>query len=118
LTGKYNDGIPKGSRFALERFQWLKDRILGDGAEEKLEKVRQLTGVAEELGGTMAQLAIAWCLVNPNVSTVITGASRPEQVDENMKALALFEKIDAVVQERIESILGNRPVPPADMRDG
>ncbi|MEO1481427.1 MAG: aldo/keto reductase [Myxococcota bacterium] len=118
LTGKYNDGIPEGSRLALERFQWLKDRVLGEDAETKLEKVRTLTGIAQELGGTMAQLAIAWCLLNPNVSTVITGASRVEQVEENLKALELYKKIDAAVVHRIAEVLGNTPEPEPDMRDG
>lgn len=118
LTGKYNDGVPEGSRLSLERFQWLKDRLLGDDAEEKIEKVKALTELARELGGTMAQLAIAWCLLNENVSTVITGASRVEQVEENMKALELYRAIDTAAAEKIESILGNRPSPEPDLRDG
>ncbi len=118
LTGKYNNGIPDGSRLSLERFAWLKDRLLGDDAEEKLARVKTLSALAEELGGTMAQLAIAWCLLNENVSTVITGASRVEQVEENMKALALYEKLDGEAVAKIESILANRPVPEPDMRDG
>ncbi|MBW2525541.1 MAG: aldo/keto reductase [Deltaproteobacteria bacterium] len=116
LTGKYNDGIPEGSRLSLERFDWLKKSLLGDGAEEKLAKVAELGGVATELGCTQAQLAIAWCLLNPNVSTVITGASRPEQVTENMRALDLLPKLDDGVVERIEGILDNRPAPPTDFR--
>ncbi|MEM6531203.1 MAG: aldo/keto reductase [Myxococcota bacterium] len=118
LTGKYNDGIPEGSRLSLERFQWLKDSVLGEGAEAKLNKVKTLTGIATELGCTMAQLALAWCLINENVSTVITGASRVEQVEENLKALKVYEDLDAGVIARIEEVLGNAPVPDRDFRDG
>ena len=72
--------------------------------------------VAEQLGCTMAQLALAWCLVNPNVSTVITGASRPEQVEENMSALEVVPKLTSEVLEKIEVILDNKPKPEADFR--
>ncbi|MEL6547660.1 MAG: aldo/keto reductase [Myxococcota bacterium] len=118
LTGKYNDGIPEGSRFSIERFQWLKERVMGEGVEDKLAKIRALAAIANELGCSMAQLALAWCLLNPNVSTVITGASRVEQVAENMKALDIAASLDESIQMRIEDVLGNRPAPPADMRDG
>lgn len=105
LTGKYNDGIPQDSRAALEGYEWLQKGI----TEDKIEKVRQLQPIADELGGSLAQMALAWCLANPNVSTVITGASRPEQVTENMKALDLLPKLTPDVLERIEGILGNKP---------
>ena len=75
----------------------------------KVEKVKRLTPIAQELGCTMAQLAIAWCLSNEDVSTVITGASRPEQVVENMKALEITDLLTEEVQEQIEEILENRP---------
>lgn len=118
LTGKYNDGIPKDSRLAQENFTWLQDMVLDANKDEKIDKVRKLTGIAEELGGSMAQLALAWCLLNPNVSTVITGASRPEQVEENMKALDLLDSLTGDVVARIESILDNAPAHPRDARDG
>jgi len=119
LTGKYNDGVPEGSRLSLERFGWLKDNIVGDPTfEDKIARIRQLTALASDLDGTMAQLALAWCLTNPNVSTVITGASRADQVVENMKALDLLPKLTPDVLERIEAILGNKPKPDADWRDG
>jgi len=114
LTGKYNDGIPDDSRLATEGYEWLQDHVL---VEEKLETVRQLTGVADELGCTTAQLALAWCLQNPHVSSVITGASRPEQVEENMKALDVAEALDADVMARIASILDNEPAPRANHRE-
>jgi aryl-alcohol dehydrogenase-like predicted oxidoreductase len=111
LTGKYNDGIPKGSRLDLANMKWLAEMVLD---EERISHVRALSPVAKELDCTMAQLAIAWCLKNPHVSTVITGASRKEQVTENMKALDVAKKIDANVMKRIDEILGNAPRADAD----
>lgn len=116
LTGKYNDGIPPGSRLALEGYQWLRGRLEGEGGESRIEKVRKLVPVARELDCTLAQLALAWCLANPNVSTVITGASRPEQVVENLKALEVTPRLDPEVMGRIETILGNRPGPAESFR--
>ncbi len=116
LTGKYNEGIPSDSRGSLEGYEWLRSRFEGDEATAHIEKIRKLEPISRELECTMAQLAIAWCLKNPNVSTVITGASRPQQVTENMKALAVSEKVDEGIMERIESILGNRPQPEQDWK--
>jgi aryl-alcohol dehydrogenase-like predicted oxidoreductase len=116
LTGKYADGIPKGSRSTLEGYEWLRSRLAGPEAEAQIEKVKQLTPIAEELGCTMGQLAIAWCLVNPNVSTVITGASRVEQVTENMKAMEVYEKLTPEILDRIEEIVDNKPEPEQDWR--
>jgi voltage-dependent potassium channel beta subunit len=110
LTGKYNQGIPEDSRLAKET--WLQRELV----QEKIEKVRQLTPIAQELGGSMAQLALAWCLKNPNVSTVITGASRPEQVRENVGALDFVGRLTPEVMERIEGILDNKPEPWPDYR--
>lgn len=106
LSGKYNDGIPADSRAALPGYEWLRESVL---KPERLAKVRQLEPIAGDLGGTLAQLALAWCLKNPNVSTVITGASRVAQVRENMKALDLAPKLTAEVMARIEQVLGNKP---------
>ena len=116
LTGKYLEGIPKGSRLDLEGYEWLRKQFEGEEAQLKNEKVRQLMPIAEELGCTMAQLALAWCLKNPNVSTVITGASRPSQVEENMKALDVVDELTADVMDRIEAILDNMPQPAPDFR--
>ena len=116
LTGKYDDGIPADSRLALENYGWLSDMVLGEGKDEKLARVRALADVAGDLGCTRAQLALAWCLKNPHVSTVITGASRPEQVVENMKALEVAESLDDKFMERIESILENKPQAPQNWR--
>jgi voltage-dependent potassium channel beta subunit len=113
LTGKYNDGIPEDSRLATEGYEWLQDEVL---RENRLDKVRRLGEVADALGCSTAQLALAWCLQNPNVSTVITGASKPHQVEENMQAIDVVDQIDAETRERIEGILDNQPSPPPTYR--
>jgi voltage-dependent potassium channel beta subunit len=107
LTGKYLEGAPEGSRAQLPGYEWLAKQ-LEDGRHN--ERIVALKAIAEELGGTLAQLAIAWCASNPNVSTVITGASRPEQVVENMASLAVLERIDADVLARIDAIVGSPKV--------
>ena len=106
LTGKYNDGVPEGSRASLQGYEWLKRQLM---RPERLAKVRELKAVADELACTQAQLALAWCLKNPDVSTVITGASRAEQVHENMKALDVVPKLTDEVMQRIDEILDNKP---------
>ena len=116
LTGKYSNGIPEGSRSTLKGYEWLSSRLQGEEAEAKIEKVKELTVIADELGCTTAQLAIAWCLANPNVSTVITGASRPEQVRENMKAIDVYERLTPEVLEKIEGIIDNEPEQEPDLR--
>jgi voltage-dependent potassium channel beta subunit len=105
LTGKYLEGVPEGSRAALEGYDWLKEHLTD---EQKNAVVRELKEVADDLGCSLAQLAIAWCAVNPNVSTVITGASRVEQVHENMAALEVLPKLDEDVLARIDRITGKR----------
>ena len=105
LTGKYADGVPEGSRGALEGYEWLRDRLTD---EQKNAAVLELKTIADELDCTLAQLAIAWCARNPNVSTVITGASRPEQVEENMKALDVLPRITGEVAERMVAIVEGR----------
>ncbi len=105
LTGKYNDGIPDDSRMALKGYGWLRKEL----TEEKIKIVRHLKTVTDDLGISLPQLALAWCLKNPNVSTVITGASRVEQVHQNMKALDAVSMLTKEVMGRIEGILGNKP---------
>lgn len=106
LTGKYNNGIPADSRGALEGFDWLLPRLTNaDG----IAKVKALQVIADDLECSLAQLALAWCLKNPNVSTVITGASRVSQVHENMKALDTVAKLGPDTMANIESILQNKP---------
>ncbi len=116
LTGKYNDGIPEGSRTTVPGYEWLRDRVAGEQAQSDLVKIRKLVPIASEIGCSMAQLALAWCIKNPNVSSVITGASRPDQVVENMKALDVVDQLDEDVMARIEVILDNRPEPEKDWR--
>ena len=103
LSGKYNKGIPKDSRGGLKGYEWLHDRLTD---QERLARVAALEPIAKELGGTLSQLAIAWCLKNPFVSSVITGASRVEQVHENLKAGEIADKITPEVMERIDAIFG------------
>jgi voltage-dependent potassium channel beta subunit len=102
LTGKYIDGVPEGSRAALEGYDWLRERVTD---REANAKVVELKAVADELDCTLAQLSIAWCAANPNVSSVITGASRVEQVHENLEALDVLEQLDDDVLERIDEIM-------------
>lgn len=116
LSGKYNNGIPEGTRVTLPGYEWLRRMLESEDGRRRIEKVKALAPVAGSLGCTMAQLAIAWCLKNPHVSTVITGASKPEQVTENMKALDVVAKLTPDVMERIEGILENKPEPESDYR--
>jgi aryl-alcohol dehydrogenase-like predicted oxidoreductase len=94
----------------------LRKRFESQEIQKDIQKVRQLTPVADELGCSMAQLALAWCLKNPNVSTVITGTSRVEQVIENLKALDVVDSLSDDVMDRIETILDNKPDPDTDFR--
>jgi len=106
LSGKYNDGIPPNTRATLKGYEWLREYVI---TPQNIEKVKKLQTIAKELDCTTAQLALAWCLKNPNVSTVITGATRPEQVVENMRAAEVVSKLTSDVLERIEAVLCNRP---------
>lgn len=110
LTDKYLDGFPKGTRLGMEGLEWLRDSTL---TAERLDKVRKLKPLADELGASIATLAIAWCLKNPNVSSVILGGSKITQLEENFKALDLIQKLTPDVMERIEGILENKPAQPA-----
>lgn len=116
LSGKYSQGIPQESRASLEGYDWLREEYESEEGQDRVRKVEQLRPIAEELGCSLAQLALAWCLKNPNVSTVITGASRPEQVTENMQALDTVERLTPAVLERIETVLDNEPEPEEDNR--
>ena len=109
LSGKYNNGIPEDSRFAIEGFDWLKNRWM---KESFLEKIKQLSNLANELGITVAQLSIAWCIKNPDVTTAILGASKKEQLLENLKAADAVEKLSTEIMNRIEDIVQTKPVLP------
>jgi len=105
LTGKYNAGVPKNSRLDAPGMEWLRDSILNDPATpEKLAAVPKLAALADELGTTLPRLALAWCLKNPRVSTVILGASKPEQLTENFGALDLVEKLTPAAMKRLAAI--------------
>ena len=100
LTGKYKDGIPADSRAAVKGYEWIAERVTDPAKVAAVEKLRP---IASDLGCTISQLALAWCLKNPNVSTVITGASRVSQVHENMKALDVVPKLTAEVVKAVEA---------------
>jgi voltage-dependent potassium channel beta subunit len=116
LTGKYNNGLPEGTRATLPGYEWLREEFEKPETVPKVEKVKQLVPIAQELDCTLAQLALAWCLKNPNVSTVITGASKVSQVAENMKALDVAPRLTAAVMDRVEKILNNKPELVGDFR--
>lgn len=101
LTGKYNDGIPEGSRGDVSKYDWMED-LLTD--QKRIGRVRALEPIATEMGATLAQFSIAWCLQNPYVSSVITGATRLEQVEENMKAAEFVDSFTAEVLAEIDKI--------------
>jgi voltage-dependent potassium channel beta subunit len=103
LTGKYNEGIGEDTRLGQESNAWLKPMVLGSDEERRLERVRRFTALAAELGEKPAQLAIAWCLRNPHVSTVMLGASNVGQLLENLGALELVQRHDEAVWKRVEA---------------
>ncbi len=109
LTGKYAKGVPAGSRMALPEYDWLRERLDSEEGRSQIDKARKLESVAADLDVSLAQLAIAWCLVNPHVSTVILGASKSAQLRENLAALETVPKFTAEVLARIEQILANKP---------
>jgi voltage-dependent potassium channel beta subunit len=106
LSGKYNNGIPENSRLALPEMSWLKDKVFTD---DKLKKVKQLSELAKELDVSMASLSIAWCIKNPHVTTAILGATKKEQLTENLKAIDVMEKLTPEILEKIEDIMHTKP---------
>jgi voltage-dependent potassium channel beta subunit len=106
LTGKYLNGLPADSRANLKDYEWLKKAVTDP---DRISKVKELASIAADLGVSMTQMALAWCLKNPHVSTVITGASRVEQVRENMGSSGVVEKLTPEVMTRIDEVLGNKP---------
>ena len=109
LTGKYNTGVPDDSRFGIKGFEWLRDRWMQD---KVLDKVKSLDALATELGTSLPAMSIAWCIKNPNVTTAILGATKKEQLLENLKALEVVEKLTPQVMQRIDEITGTKPVLP------
>jgi len=116
LTGKYNEGIPEGSRFTLEQYKYIKERYLNGEADwdTVVAKIDGLIAIAKRIEATPAQLAVAWCLSNPHVSTVILGASKVAQLEENLGALQVVAKLTPAVMDEIELILDNKSGEPTD----
>lgn len=106
LTGKYNNGIPKNSRLALPEMSWLKDKVIAD---DKIKKVESLADLSKQLRVSMASLSIAWCIKNPHVTTAILGATKKEQLLDNLKSLEVMEKLTPDVLEKIENIMQTKP---------
>ena len=112
LTGKYNDGIPSDSRVNLPGYEWLREQVQSDDGKARLGMVKALAELAAEVGLPVHHLALLWCLQNPRVSTVILGASRSEQLQDNLSALASKPKMTPEVMAAIEAIVQNRPEQP------
>ena len=110
LTDKYLSKFPEGTRLSMEGLEWLKERSLN---EERLGKVRELNKIAVSIGTSLPKFALAWCLKNPNVSTVILGASKVEQIEENLQALDVLPLLTDEVIGRVEAVLENKPELPA-----
>ena len=106
LTGKYNDGVPEGSRFAIEGFDWLKDRWM---AEDRINRVKKLGELAKELGVSLASLSIAWCVKNENVTTAILGATKKAQLLHNLDALKVLPLLSIDILQKIDEIVGTKP---------
>lgn len=114
LTGKYNRGIPQDSRMNVKGYEWLKARYENPEGRSRIEKAIQLEGMAKEMGVSLTHLCLAWCASNPRVSSVILGASKPEQVSENLGALEVLPKMTVDILDRIESIVKTKPEGPKD----
>ena len=115
LTGKYSRGIQEG-RLTLPGYEWLKARYESEDGKRRIEAVERLRPIAEELGLSLAALSLAWVTKNPNVSTVITGASKPSQVEQNMKALESAKLLTPEIMKRIDDAVGTRPTQPRNWR--
>jgi len=115
LTGKYNNGIPIGSRMSLPDYKFLRDNLESKEGANNIKKIVRLSKISDKLGITMAQLSIAWCLKNKNVSTVILGATSTKQLDENLKAAEYKDLLNNKIMANIENILKNKPTPEQDL---
>ncbi|KAM3874649.1 voltage-gated potassium channel subunit beta-1a isoform 2-T2 [Diretmus argenteus] len=116
ITGKYENGIPETSRASMKSYQWLKDKIVSEDGRKQQAKLKELTHIAEKLGCTLPQLAVAWCLRNEGVSSVLLGTSSPQQLTENLGAIQVLPKMTSHVVSDIDHILGNRPYSKKDYR--
>lgn len=115
LTGKYNNGIPTGSRMSLPDYKFLRDNLESKEGANNIKKVVRLSKISDKLGISMAQLSIAWCLKNNNVSTVILGATNTKQLDENLSSIDHKELLDDEIMNEIDEILENKPTPEQDL---
>uniref|UniRef100_A0AAR2M6B3 NADP-dependent oxidoreductase domain-containing protein n=1 Tax=Pygocentrus nattereri TaxID=42514 RepID=A0AAR2M6B3_PYGNA len=116
ITGKYENGIPESSRASMKSYQWLKDKIMSEDGRKQQAKLKELAHIAEKLGCTLPQLAVAWCLRNEGVSSVLLGTSNPEQLTENLGAIQVLPKMTSHIVAEIDHILGNRPYSKKDYR--
>uniref|UniRef100_A0A8C4EQY3 Voltage-gated potassium channel subunit beta-1 n=1 Tax=Dicentrarchus labrax TaxID=13489 RepID=A0A8C4EQY3_DICLA len=116
ISGKYTSGIPLYSRASLKGYQWMKDKILSEEGHRQQVKLKELQAVAERLGCTLPQLAIAWCLRNEGVNSVLLGASRTEQLMENIRAIQVLPKLSMSIVSELDNLLGNKPYSKKDYR--
>ncbi|NXJ76467.1 KCAB1 protein, partial [Trogon melanurus] len=129
ISGKYGNGVPESSRAALKCYQWLKEKIISEEGRKQQVKLKDLSPIAERLGCTLPQLAVAWCLRNEGVSSVLLGSSNPEQLIENLGAIqasaggggtqqrgGVLPKMTSHIVNEIDNILGNKPYSKKDYR--
>ncbi|XP_006908268.1 voltage-gated potassium channel subunit beta-1 isoform X2 [Pteropus alecto] len=116
ISGKYGNGVPESSRASLKCYQWLKERIVSEEGRKQQNKLKDLSPIAERLGCTLPQLAVAWCLRNEGVSSVLLGSSTPEQLIENLGAIQVLPKMTTHVVNEIDNILRNKPYSKKDYR--
>ncbi|XP_034064541.1 voltage-gated potassium channel subunit beta-2-like [Gymnodraco acuticeps] len=116
ISGKYNGGIPPYSRASLKGYQWMKDKVLSEEGHRQQVKLKELQAVAERMGCTLPQLAIAWCLRNEGVNSVLLGASRTDQLMENIKAIQVLPKLSLSIASEVDNLLGNKPYSKKDFR--
>ncbi|XP_032376039.1 voltage-gated potassium channel subunit beta-2 [Etheostoma spectabile] len=116
ISGKYNSGIPSFSRASLKGYQWMKDKILSEEGSRQQLKLKELKAIAEHLGCTLPQLAIAWCLRNEGVNSVLLGASTTDQLMENIRAIQVLPKLSLSIVSEVENLLGNKPYSKKDLR--
>uniref|UniRef100_A0A8C5DB64 Voltage-gated potassium channel subunit beta-1 n=1 Tax=Gouania willdenowi TaxID=441366 RepID=A0A8C5DB64_GOUWI len=109
ITGKYDNGIPETSRASMKPYQWLREKIMSEDGKKQQAKLKELAHIAEKLGCTLPQLAIAWCLRNEGVSSVLLGSSNPTQLTENLGAIQVIPKMTAGIASEVDHLLGNRP---------
>uniref|UniRef100_A0A670ZCQ9 Potassium voltage-gated channel subfamily A regulatory beta subunit 1 n=1 Tax=Pseudonaja textilis TaxID=8673 RepID=A0A670ZCQ9_PSETE len=116
ISGKYASGVPDGSRASLKCYQWLKEKIVTEEGRMQQSKLKELFPIAERLGCTLPQLAVAWCLRNEGVSSVLLGSSNAEQLIENLGAIQVLPKMTTHIVNEIDNILGNKPFCKKDYR--